>query len=165
MRQRLGPAVDALLEIYREGHADRSLKRAWVDLVGELVFRIPVLRLADAQAANGAPVYVYRFDWQSPAFGGRLGAAHALEMPFVWNRLDLPMAPILLGPDVAQAQPLATIVHASWAKFIKTGNPNGGGLPFWPRYAPERRATMLIDRHSRVADDPAGHARAAWPEL
>jgi para-nitrobenzyl esterase len=163
LRLRFGPLLDQLLEHYRAGHRDRSLKRAWVDLVGELVFRIPVIRLAEAQAAHGTPVYMYRFDWQSPAFGGRLGAAHALELPFVWNRLDLPMAPILLGPDVSLAQPLATAMHATWVKFLETGVPDGGGLPSWPRYDAERRSTLLIDRDCRIADDPAAAARAIWP--
>jgi para-nitrobenzyl esterase len=163
LRQRFGPLLDQLLEHYRGAHRDRSLKRAWVDLVGEVSFRIPVIRLAEAQAAHGTPVYMYRFDWQTPAFGGRLGAAHAIELPFVWNRLDLPMAPILLGPDFSHAQPLATIMHTTWVKFIETGEPNGGGFPRWPRYDAERRSTLLIDRHCHVADDPDGAARAMWP--
>ena len=157
------PTLFLLIEIYRDRHADRSIKRAWVDLIGELVFRIPSIHLAEAEAGHGAPVYMYRFDWESPAFGGRLGAAHALELPFVWNRLDLPMAPILLGNDFLQQQPLATAMHGAWAQFIRTGDPNGGGLPDWPRYDPERRATLLIDRDSRVEDDPAGAARELWP--
>jgi para-nitrobenzyl esterase len=164
LRDRLGPLIDRLLEQYREAHADRSLARAWVDIIGELVFRIPVIRLAEAQVSRGTPVYAYRFDWRSPAFGGRLGATHALELPFVWNRLDLPMAQILLGDGLATAQSLATAMHRTWVQFIKTGDPNGGGLPAWPRYDLERRPTMLIDRESRVADDPAGVARAMWPD-
>jgi para-nitrobenzyl esterase len=162
LRQRLGPVLDQLLALHRGAHAERSDARAWVDLVGEVVFRIPVIRLAEAQARQATPVYLYRFDWQSPAFGGRLGAAHALELPFVWNRLDLPMASILLGPDLAGAQPLAAAMHASWAQFIKTGDPNGGGLPAWPTYDTERRPTLLIDRTCQVVDDPAGAARALW---
>jgi para-nitrobenzyl esterase len=163
LRQRLGPLLDRLVETYRDRHADRSEARAWVDLVGEVVFRIPVIRLAEAQAAHDTPVYLYRFDWESSAFGGRLGAAHALELPFVWNRLDLPMSPILLGPEVATAQPLATAVHDSWVRFIQGGDPNGGALPAWPRYDAHRRATLLIDRACQVVDDPAGAARALWP--
>jgi para-nitrobenzyl esterase len=108
---------------------------------------------------------MYRFDWESPTFGGRLGAAHALELPFVWNRLDLPMAPILLGKDPSVALPLATTMHATWAQFIKTGDPNGAGLPEWPRYDAERRATMLLDRTCTIADDPGGQARALWPDF
>ena len=128
------------------------------------MFRIPVIRLAEAQVAHDAPVHMYRFDWASPAFGGRLGAAHALELPFVWNRLDLPMQ-VLLGDGFAQLQPLATAIHRTWAQFIRTGDPNGGGLPAWPRYDTERRATLLIDRDSHVADNPGAAARAAWPEV
>ncbi|HEX8106437.1 MAG TPA: carboxylesterase family protein, partial [Kofleriaceae bacterium] len=165
VRDRLGPLTDSLVELYRDGHPDRSPKRAWVDLVGELVFRIPAIRLAEAQSARGAPVYMYRFDWKSPTFGGRLGAAHALELPFVWNRLDLPMTPVLLGPDAAPLQPLATAMHGAWCQFIRAGDPNGGGLPSWPRYDARRRATLLIDRESHVADDPGGAARAAWPAV
>jgi para-nitrobenzyl esterase len=165
MRAWLGPVLDRLLAIYGARHHTRSDVRAWVDLIGEVVFRIPAIRLAEAQAGHGAPVYMYRFDWESPTFGGRLGAAHALELPFVWNRLDLPVAPILLGSDPTLLQPLATPIHASWVQFIKTGDPNGAGLPEWPRYDTERRATMLIDRTCTVVDDPGGEARALWPEF
>ncbi|HEY0481869.1 MAG TPA: carboxylesterase/lipase family protein [Kofleriaceae bacterium] len=165
LRLRLGALVDPLLEVYRDAHPDRSVKRAWVDLIGELVFRIPAIRLAETQSSRGEAVYMYRFDWKSPAFGGRLGAAHALELPFVWNRLDLPMAPVLLGDRLSQLQPLANAIHGSWVQFIRSGDPNGGGLPPWPRYDAERRSTLIIDRDSRVEDDPAGTARAMWPEV
>ena len=165
LRARLGPLVDQLLEVYRAGHADHSLKRAWVDIVGEFVFRIPAIQLAEAQSALGTSVHMYRFDWKSPAFGGRLGAAHALELPFVWNRLDLPMSPILLGDKLHQLQNLATAMHATWVQFICTGDPNGGGLPDWPRYNTERRTTLIIDRESYVAEDPAGTARKLWPAV
>ena len=55
LRDRLGPLLDRLLEVYRDAQPDRSLARAWVELIGELVFRIPVTRLAEAQAGRGTP--------------------------------------------------------------------------------------------------------------
>jgi para-nitrobenzyl esterase len=166
LRARLGDAqVDRLVAAYRGAEPGRTEQRAWVDMVGELVFRIPVIRFAEAQAGHATPVYLYRFDWPSPSFDGRLGAAHALELPLVWNRLDLPTAPILLGPDLAAVQPLATAMHDTWVAFIKTGDPNGAGLPRWPRYDAARRATLLIDRDSRVVDDPAGDLRALWDAI
>ncbi len=154
MRSKLGDAfVDKMHAAYGGNH------RAWVDIFGDLAFRIPILQLADA---HPAPAYVYRFDWQSPAFGGRLRAAHALELPFVWNRLDTPLARTLLV-DTDGAQPLATAMHDTWAAFVKGGDPNGGGLPHWPRYDSDRRATMLLDRESHVVDDPGGETRKLWP--
>jgi len=84
----------------------------------------------------------------------------------VWNRLDLPIAPVMLGDRLFTLQPLATAIHRAWAQFIRTGDPNGGGgLPAWPRYDADRRATLLIDRESRIADDPGGAARMLWPAV
>ena len=165
LRNRLGAVVDRLIEAHRDARADRDEHRAWVDLIGDLVFRIPVIRLAEAQSQLGTPVYAYRFDWASPTFNGKLGATHALELPFVWNRLDLPTTAVLLGPDVAAAQPLATAMHETWVAFITSGDPNGAGLPAWPRYDTSRRQTLVIDRESRVVEDPGGTSRALWPEL
>jgi len=145
----------ARLETLREAY------RSWNDLIGDVVFRIPMIRLAEAQPA---PVYMYRFDVTSPAFGGRLGAAHALELPFVWNRLDQQLAMLLLGNDLAPYRTLALQIHDTWAAFIKGGTPNGGGLPEWPRYDATTRATLIIDHESRVVDDPDRPQRVLWTE-
>ena len=54
-------------------------------------------------------------------------------------------------------------MQAAWAAFIRGGAPNADGLPGWPIYEAPHRATMLLDRESRVVDDPAGDRRALWP--
>ncbi len=165
LRERLGATLDELLAIYQRDRPGRTVQQAWVELIGEIAFRIPAIRLAEAQSDHQRAVYMYRFDWSSPALGGRLGAAHGLDLPFVWNRIDLPASKVLLGEAVETAQPLATQLHATWAAFIRSGDPNGGGLPPWPTYGRARRQTMLIDRTSTVVDDPAGVARALYPEF
>jgi para-nitrobenzyl esterase len=85
----------------------------------------------------------YGFDWESPAFGGVLGAAHVVEIPFVWNRLDTEIARRFTG-DSPTRQPLADLMHASWAAFIRSVNPTIASLPTWPPYDLERRATMIF---------------------
>ena len=149
---RLGNRVDAILAAY-DGR--------WVDLVGDLVFRIPTIGIAEAHRAAS---YLFRFDWRSPAMNGALGAAHAMELPFVWNKLDFPASQILIGGDTAGAQPLATAMHDAWAAFVKTGDPNGAGLPAWPAYD-AKRPTMLLDRTSQVVEDPDAARRAVWDGL
>jgi para-nitrobenzyl esterase len=159
LRERLGTAaIDRLHAHYRDARADRADARAWVDLVGDMAFRISATQLADAQTAH-APVYMYRFDYSTPM----LGAAHALELPFVWNVIDGPFAQLLLGPDVVNARPLATAMHGAWASFIRGGTP--ALSPAWPTYDTSRRATVLFDRTTTVADDPASNLRTAWDAL
>lgn len=120
-----------------------------VALVGDLAFRIPILRLAER-----TPSFVYRFDWRSPAMGGALGAAHAMELPFVWNALDKPAAQFLGANDHA----LASEMHDRWAKFVRTGDPG------WPRYG-EARTTMIFDTQTTLVDDPDPATRVAWDSL
>jgi para-nitrobenzyl esterase len=154
LRARLGPALDPIHQAYAAARGDR----AWVDVCSDVAFRIPMIRLAEAHA-RFAPVHMYRFDWASPAMGGRLGAAHALELPLIWNRFDNPLAALLIGGDVAGARPVATEMHAIWADFIH------GREPPWPRYEAARRTTKIFDRTSRVEDDPDGALRAVWPVI
>jgi para-nitrobenzyl esterase len=128
------------------------------------VFRIPAIRLAEQQAQQGAPVWMYRFDWASPAFGGRFGACHALEIPFVWDTLDTPGLAMLVQ-DFPGRQQLAHRLHFAWIAFARTGNPNIPDLPAWATYDPDHRATMLFDEECHVVDDPQAAERRVWQEL
>jgi para-nitrobenzyl esterase len=132
--------------------------RAWVDLIGDMAFLIPALQLAEAHCAH-APVYMYRFDFGTPM----LGAAHALELPFVWNMLDGSFAQLLLGGDAAAALPLAAAMHGTWASFIRTGRPDAEST--WPTYDLDRRATRLFDRNITIADDPGRELREMWDQI
>jgi para-nitrobenzyl esterase len=117
-------------------------------------WRLPAMRLADAHAEGArAATFMYEFAWPSPQMGGRLGAAHAVDIPFVFDTLGLGTEP-LLGSDPPQA--LADEMHRAWVAFATTGDPG------WPRFDPERRATMRFDRTSTVVDDPLATARALW---
>jgi para-nitrobenzyl esterase len=118
-------------------------------------WRIPAVRMADAHAAaaRAAATYMYEFAWRSPQMGGRLGAAHAVEMPFVFDTLGLGTGP-LLGEHPPQA--LADAMHGAWVAFAAAGDCG------WPRYEPARRRTMRLDIEPRVVDDPLRSALAVW---
>jgi para-nitrobenzyl esterase len=100
-------------------------------ILGDALFGVGSRRLAEAH--GGA--HVYEFAWRSPAVDGRLGAAHAVELPFVFDRLSLPALRGqrgLLGPAGPPAS-LAKEMHAAWVSFARTGDPG------WPPFGRERR--------------------------
>jgi carboxylesterase type B len=90
-------------------------------------------------------------------FGGMFGACHALEIPFVFDTLDLGPAQMqgsLLGDEPPQT--VADAMHRAWVAFATTGDPG------WSRYDPDRRATMRFDTDSKVVDDPRAFERELW---
>ncbi|GAA4092454.1 carboxylesterase/lipase family protein [Nonomuraea soli] len=74
------------------------------------------------------PAYAYEFHWESPVEspvgGGRVGAVHNLDLPFVFDLLDAPGVERTAGPDAPRA--LAAEMHAAWVRFVRTGDPG------WP---------------------------------
>ena len=108
----------------------------------DLVFRWPARRFA---AAHQGTVHLYEFGWPSTAFGGALGACHALELPFVFNTLACCTgANALAGPAPPQA--LADRVHGLWVEFARSGR-----LP-WPRYEARTRQVYALERATAVTD-------------
>lgn len=158
-----GRSVDDLVAAYEASLESPSELELRNEIETDRIFRIPAIRLAEAQIANGAPAWMYRFDWRTPAFGGRLGACHALEIPFVFDNLTAPGADVFTGG--AAPQRLATAMHAAWVAFAKTGDPNAEDVPSWPAYDNERRATLLFDETCTVTDDPGSAARRLWDGL
>ena len=112
---------------------------------------------------SATPAYTYLFTWQSPALDGRLGACHALEIPFVFDNVHQPGVELLTGSGDDRA-PLAKIMNAAWAAFARSGVPDHPGMPAWPVYDPARRPTMVFDNTVEVVEDPLGSDRKAWSQ-
>ncbi|MEV5974835.1 carboxylesterase family protein [Streptomyces sp. NPDC051921] len=131
-----------------------------MDLISDELFRVPCLELAEARAALGRPVWAYQFDLPTPAYEGRLGAAHCLELPFVFANFDAwSHAPFLAGLDPRVRDALARAMHEAWIAFVRTGDPNHAGLPSWERYGQETRSTMRFDSVVGAVGDLAGTSR------
>jgi len=83
-------------------------------------------------AAIGQPAYEYRFSYVAESLRSKLkGAPHATEIPFVFDTVQAKYGKDLTDADRAAAKAANTY----WANFVKTGNPNGAGLPKWPVYS------------------------------
>jgi len=156
--------VDEAIDAYRKERADAPPADLWIAALSDRTFRVPAVRLADAQQPHGS-TYVYLFTWSSTAFDGKLRSCHALEIPFVWDNLDQAGVSFLTGPVTDDMRHLATTLNESWATFARTGNPSTPSLADWPKWDPETRPTMVLDTETRVELDPAGHELDVWAEI
>jgi para-nitrobenzyl esterase len=118
--------------------------------------------LGDAKSRQPAPVYMSWFGWQPPLFDGRLRAFHCIDICFWFHNTDLMLSHTGGG---ARPRKLATRMATSLLQFMRTGDPNGGGLPTWPKYTTARGETMILDDVSVVKNDPDGEARKALPAV
>ncbi|MDN3439011.1 carboxylesterase family protein [Planococcus sp. APC 3900] len=128
------------------------------------LFTFPALELAELQAKQGAPVWMYRFDWETPVFGGELKACHSLELPFVWNTLSKEGTERLTG-NSEERHKLAEEIHHSWIRFARSGNPNAPKLPEWRAYNLEHRPVMIFNRENVLVHDPNSEERKKWKNL
>ncbi len=140
--------------VYAQARPDASPGDMLASFDSDQTFRMPTLRYAEQHVGAGASVWFYNFSWASPAFGGRLGAGHVVDVPFAFNTLgSRQAAPFLGGPGF---QPLADDMHGRWARFVKTGDAG------WPRYDLASRPTMRFDTTSAVVADPLAERRLLW---
>ena len=157
-----GPRASAVLNQYRARRTGQPAVDAMTSFMTDSLFRIPAIQLAEAAQAHSARTYMYLLAYGSPPCGERRGAMHGLDLPFMWDRLDDVADALFDLAGLERAPELATAMHGAWVAFVTTGAPEHPTLPEWPAYDPLRRATMLLDRQSRVVDDPLGEDRALW---
>jgi para-nitrobenzyl esterase len=107
---------------------DEAVRPAALRFFGD--FHVASTMLTARAAAKMSDVYVYRFSRVSPAnraiWGG---AAHTTEIPYVFDHI-VTVAGKYDKQDILVSQAMA----AAWVQFAKTGNPNTGASPRWPRY-------------------------------
>ena len=97
LREVTGADPEPIIEAYRRSRPQLDDNQIAITLVGDIAFRLPTLRMAQARAGRGANNWMYLFTRPSPVQGGRLGAAHAMDIPFVFGTIDAPGVDQLIG--------------------------------------------------------------------
>ena len=152
--------VSGLIAAYREALPARGgepgVAELFMAIQTDRIFRIPALRLLERQQRHEARVFNYLFDWCSPAMGGRLGAAHAIELAYVFGTHTKSGAKAFYGGDAAEAGALAEMTLDAWAGFAHRGDPG------WPAYETDRRLTAVLGSSRRLLEKPLEAERSAW---
>ncbi len=146
--------------------ADRYLKAGRGNTPGDIfsslesdyMFRLPANKVLESQKEAGGKAWAYSFAWKSPCYNGRLGAAHGVDVPFVFkthHRRDSARVRNTLGTNPPDS--LAEAMHSAWVRFASTGNPG------WTPFDTKRRMTMRFDVESKEVSDPWKTERENMP--
>jgi para-nitrobenzyl esterase len=156
VRGLFGADADAALALYPAGSPEIDAVSARA-LGGDLMIAHGTWTWLEAQKKTGrADIFRFRFDraprtpkgWFGARDSEKPGAFHSCEIPYVLDTLDA--MPWHYGPE---DRAVAALASHYWVNFVKTGNPNGAGLPRWPSYRDAEALVMHIDAHSAPLPD------------
>jgi para-nitrobenzyl esterase len=149
------PTTDALAQLLQDSYGDLAPRFRELYPIGTEAERMHAVRDITRDRGLGAlysycrarltvtkqPMYVYLFDHTEPGSQAqRYGAFHSDEIPYVFNTFAA-------SPErgfTAQDRALATTLSNYWVAFVRTGDPNGGARPQWPRMQTSDRAVMEL---------------------
>jgi para-nitrobenzyl esterase len=161
VNKRFGAHADAVLKAYAAGNDVEALESS-AALMSDTFIGYATWKWIEMHAATGgAPVYRYSFDRDIPLPPGHtvngvlvkredVGARHAGEIEYVFGTLDS-------VPKVVWDKEDRTIsdqMMGYWTNFARTGDPNGPGLPTWPRYgAKDGYPVLHLNDTTKAAPD------------
>jgi para-nitrobenzyl esterase len=149
-RALLGDRADAALELYARLDPLASPSDNYLRMITDREIMVPTVQQALRHASAGdAGTWLYRMDWQSPAFDGKLGAPHTIETDFVFDTIGSFPEFTGAGPDAVK---LAAQMSEAWVNFAAHGKPGAPdlGLPPWAQFGPDNRVAMVFDETCRV---------------
>ena len=156
IKPRFGAEAGKIVEAYSQNFPKAKPVEVWAMILSN---RKGAIAAADAKVSQRkAPVYVSWFGWQPPLFDGRMRAFHCDDICFWFYNTDLMLTHTGGGK---RPRALSSKMAKSFLSFIKTGNPNGGGLPAWKPYTKENGETMILDDTCQLVNNPDAQGRKA----
>ena len=115
-----------------------------------------VVDTATAKSNQEAPVYVAWFGWEPPLFDGRMRAFHCSDICFWFYNTDLMLTHTGGG---ARPRKLSEKMSDALLSFMRTGDPNCGTMPAWPKFTVENGEVMVLNDVCEAKNDPDREGR------
>ena len=161
--KRLGDDPTRAIEAFRSANPKATPWDLWILIATDHPRGTYSRELAKRKAEQqGAPVFAYRYDWETPEGGGHMRSPHTIEIQFVFNNIKI-AGPLI--STMAEAYALADKTSSAWVAFARTGDPNTPKLPRWPAYTAASRDTMLFNNECRVEKDPDREPRLVMERI
>jgi len=132
-----------------------DVKLAATELASDRFIAYGTWKWIDTHArTSGKPVYRYYYTRSRP---GEDGAGHSVEIEYALGNLPGNKVYAWTADDYA----LSAQMQAYFANFIKAGNPNGTGLPEWPKASNGKGSPLMkldVPSAAMTATDDAHHA-------
>jgi para-nitrobenzyl esterase len=153
VKEEFGDGSQKIIDAYRRDYPKATPFDLYA-IIAAASFRRPAFEQAIRKAALGsAPAYSYIYSWRTPVLDNRPGSFHASEIAFAFDNAEICDH---YSGGTPEAFVLSKQISTAWVSFARTGNPNHDGLPHWPTYTAEHRATMYFDTPCEVRNDPEG---------
>ncbi len=138
----LGPTFGALARLLYPPASYDSLLWSYITMLTDAKRGCPTVQLADTVSTR-APVWrwLYTHTYEDDPVFGPFRASHVLEEPLLWQSDVFGFGHMQTPAEAVLARRMTDY----WTNFAKTGNPNGAGLPTWPRYNGVTRPTLRLD--------------------
>ncbi|MFF8768319.1 carboxylesterase/lipase family protein [Nocardiopsis dassonvillei] len=157
----VGERSQEVIDAYLQERPELTDAQLGMAMAGDVSFRMPAIRMAEALAERGVDVRMYLATVPAIDLGGRMGSPHAVELPFMFGTLEA--ADTFVG-DTADNRALSEQVQDLWVGFARDGDPATSGTR-WPLYDTQERSTLMLDHDLRVEQDPYPAARQAWGDM
>lgn len=135
-------AAEKLVPLFEAAYPERHP----VDLLNlDFMFRQPAQKYIRLRSGLNSSTYSYLFNLDLPIDGGRT-PWHCADIPYVFHNTEL----VPVTQEAGVTEKIEKQIFDSVMAFVRTGNPNHEGIPFWPACTPEKEYTLVIDKSTRV---------------